>query len=42
MKIDFAARVEIGPKETNDDRLLVAGQILDMVPLSGSIEIPSM
>lgn len=42
MKIDFAARVEIGPKETNDDRLLVAGQVLDMVPLSGSIEIPSI
>lgn len=40
MKIDFAARVDIGPKETNDDRILVSGQILDMVSHSGTTEVP--
>ncbi len=42
MKIDFAARVDIGPKETNDDRVLVAGQILDMASYSGTIETPAV
>lgn len=42
MKIDFAARVEIGPKETNDDRALVGGQILDMAACSGSFELPAV
>lgn len=42
MKIDFAARVDIGPKETNDDRTLVAGQILDMLSHSGAMELPAV
>lgn len=41
MKIDYAARVEIGPKETNDDRTLIDNQILDMASLSGSVESPA-
>lgn len=42
MKIDFAARVAIGPKETNDDRTLVSGQILDMLSHSGTTDIPAV
>lgn len=42
MKIEFAARVDIGPKETNDDRVLVSGSILDKESCSGTVETPSM
>lgn len=42
MKIDFAARVDIGPKATNDDRVLVSGQILDMNFHSGTFETPAV
>ena len=42
MKIDFTACVDIGPKETNDDRTLVAGQILDMMSHNGSTDIPTV
>lgn len=42
MKIDFAARVDIGPKETNDDRILVSNQILDMISNSGTTDIPAV
>lgn len=42
MKIDFAACVDIGPKETNDDRTLVAGQILDMMSHGGTTDIPAV
>lgn len=42
MKIDFAARVDIGTKETNDDRTLVDGQILDMLSRNGTVDSPSL
>lgn len=42
MKIDFAARVDIGTKESNDDRLLIDGNILDMTAHSGTIGLPSI
>lgn len=42
MQIDFAARVEIGTKETNDDRVLIAEQILDMTSSSGELAIPAI
>lgn len=42
MKIDFAARVDIGTKETNDDRILIDGKVLDIGSKSGSIEMPSI
>ena len=42
MKINFAARVDIGPKETNDDRVLVGGEILDEMMYAGSTEIPAV
>lgn len=42
MKIDFAAKVDIGTKETNDDRLLIDGKVLDMNALHGTIGIPSI
>lgn len=40
MKIDFAARVEIGAKEKNDDRILVSGHILNETAESGTLELP--
>lgn len=40
--LNFAARVDIGPKETNDDRILVSNQILDMNSAKGEIEFPSL
>ena len=40
MKIDFAARVEIGKKETNDDRVLISNQILDMTSCCGELYTP--
>ena len=42
MKIDFAARVEIGTKETNDDRVLIDGQILDMTSRNGELLLPAI
>lgn len=42
MKIDFAARVDIGTKETNDDRALIDGQILDMFSHSGAVNSPAL
>lgn len=42
MKIDYAARVEIGTKETNDDRVLIDGQILDMTSKEGELILPAI
>lgn len=42
MTIDFAARVDIGPRETNDDRVLVAGHILNMSQDSGTVTRPAL
>ena len=42
MKIDYAARVAIGTKETNDDRVLVDGRILDMTAVEGTILLPAV
>ncbi len=42
MAIDFAARVEKGPRETNDDRVLVAGHILDMSDAAGELSLPAL
>lgn len=42
MEIDYAARVEISTKETNDDRVLIDHQILDVASLSGQITLPAI
>lgn len=42
MQVDFAAEVNIGPKETNDDRVLVGSQILDEESLAGSVTLPAI
>lgn len=42
MTINFAARVDKGPRETNDDRVLVAGRILDMTKDSGAFTFPAL
>ena len=42
MKIDFAAKVDIGAKETNDDRILIDGKVLDVGALGGMVDIPSV
>lgn len=42
MRIDYAARVEMGPKETNDDRVLIDGQILDMTSKDGEMPLPTI
>ena len=42
MKIQYAARVDIGPKETNDDRVLIDRQILDMTAGSGELSLPAV
>lgn len=42
MKLDYAARVEIGTKETNDDRVLIDGQILDMNYRDGELSLPAI
>lgn len=42
MKMDFAARVDIGKKETNDDRAFAAGMMLETGACSGRIGIPSV
>ena len=42
MRIDYAARVEIGTKETNDDRALIDGQILNMTSKDGALTLPAI
>lgn len=42
MRIDFSAMVDIGTKETNDDRILIDGKVLDGSMQNGSIGIPSV
>lgn len=42
MKIEYAARVEIGVRETNDDRVLIDGHILDMTSMDGELTLPTM
>lgn len=42
MMIDYAARVEIGRKETNDDRVLIGGQILDTTSGNGDLTLPAI
>ncbi|MBP3368101.1 MAG: serine/threonine-protein phosphatase [Clostridia bacterium] len=41
MNVKFAARVDIGPKETNDDRVLADGKILNMELHEGTVATPS-
>ncbi len=40
MKINYAARVNIGKKDSNDDRLLVDGMLLDDSAIDGSAGFP--
>jgi len=42
MKIDYAARVEIGKKESNDDRVLINGNILNMSSDEGESILPAV
>ncbi|MCD7822663.1 MAG: hypothetical protein LUG86_01385 [Oscillospiraceae bacterium] len=42
MKLEYAARVDIGIKETNDDRVLVGGNILDMTSCEGETSLPAL
>ena len=42
MKIEYAAKVDIGTKETNDDRVLIDGTIINMSSQNGSIDIPGI
>ena len=42
MKINYAVRVDNGTKETNDDRVLVNGDILDIGFCNGEIETPAI
>lgn len=42
MKIDFAAQVDIGIKETNDDRVLTDGKVLNMNSCSGTVDTPAI
>lgn len=42
MELEYAARVEIGTKETNDDRVLIDSQILDMSSLNGELILPAI
>lgn len=42
MKIDYAARVDIGTRETNDDRILIDGRILNMNSCSGELTLPAI
>lgn len=41
MVMDFSARVEIGVKETNDDRCLIGGKIIDNAAFSCEQTLPS-
>lgn len=42
MKLEFAARVDIGIKESNDDRVLVGGELLAEGTCDGEFEIPGV
>lgn len=42
MKIDFAAQVDIGTKETNDDRVLIDGKVLKMNSCFGTCDVPAL
>ncbi len=42
MKINYAVKVDIGQKETNDDRALVSGSIVNMNMESGAMESPCL
>lgn len=42
MKINYSVKVDIGQKETNDDRALISGNIVNMDIDSGSIESPGL
>ena len=42
MKINYAARVEMGTRETNDDRALIDGRILDMMSQKGELSLPTV
>lgn len=42
MVIEFAGRVDIGPRESNDDRVLVGNQILNMTSHAGVCETPAI
>jgi protein phosphatase len=42
MVLDFAARVDIGTRETNDDRVLINGTVVDSGIVSGETCIPSV
>ena len=42
MKLDFACKVDIGVRETNDDRALVLDQILNMESASGEGRVPAV
>lgn len=42
MRIDYASRVEKGTKETNDDRILIDGQILNMTSKDGEVPVPTI
>lgn len=42
MTIEYAVTVNIGKKETNDDRVLVNGQIHDECSQSGAIDLPAI
>ena len=42
MKIEYAARVEIGKKETNDDRILIDGAILSESSRKGILDVPTV
>ena len=42
MKIDFAVKVDIGPKESNDDRVTVFGENLTVNGTCGCVETPAV
>lgn len=42
MKIEYAARVEIGKRKTNDDRILINGKIIDNDFSTGELQLPSI
>lgn len=42
MKFEYAARVEIGKRKTNDDRILIGGKILDNDFIKGELQLPSI
>lgn len=42
MKLEYAARVEIGKRKTNDDRILINGKVIDNTFSSGELQLPSV